>query len=112
MLTKKFLKGDSSTALEEIFDVDDKLVMKTRFYYNQKEEQFTPEETIIYSYNELGMLSKVQTKKGDLEGIKEYIYQYDNGETGNWIKQIITPANTYKTRKITYYEIVEEDMVE
>ena len=34
---------------------------------------------------------------------KEYIYQYDMAENGNWIKQIVIPDNTYTTRKITYY---------
>lgn len=105
LLTKKFLMGDPSTALEEIFDVEDKLVMKTIFYFDQKKKQFAPEEIITYSYNELGMISMVQMEKEGNEETKEYIYQFDNGESGNWIKQIITPDNTYKTRKIAYYEV-------
>ncbi len=50
------------------------------------------------------MLTALKTKTGKLERIKNYIYQYDNGEKGNWIKQIITPDNSYITRKITYYD--------
>ena len=108
VLTKKFLRGDPSTALEETFDLEGILVEKTIFYFNQKKKQFVPEETITYSYNTLGMISMEQIKKEGREETKEYIYQFDNGEDGNWIKQIITPDNTYKTRKITYYEVEEE----
>ena len=108
LLTKKFLRGDPSTALEETFDIEGKLVKKVLFYFDQKKTQFVPEETIIYSYNELGMISNMHIQKDEKEEEKEYIYQLDNGEEGNWIKQIITPDNTYKTRKISYYEVEEK----
>jgi hypothetical protein len=64
-------------------------------------------ELITYHYNDLGMLTEIKTKKGKTEAIKKFIYQYDNGDKGNWVKQIITPDNSYITRKITYYETVD-----
>jgi hypothetical protein len=53
------------------------------------------------------MLTEIKTKKGKTEAIKKFIYQYDNGDKGNWVKQIITPDNSYITRKIAYYETVD-----
>ena len=50
------------------------------------------------------MLIEEVATSGETVQRKAYIYQYDKEEEGNWIKQIITPDNTYKTRKITYYE--------
>ena len=109
VLTKKFLEGEPHTAMEEIFDSEGKLISKTKFVQDPKKRQFTPEEVIFYEYDERGMLIKSISKSGKLTDVKEFIYQFDNGEAGNWIKEIITPENAYVTRKITYYaeEITE-----
>lgn len=104
VLTKKFLEGEPHTAMEEIFDSEGKLISKTKFVQDPKKRQFTPEEVIFYEYDERGMLIKSISKSGKLTDVKEFIYQFDNGEAGNWIKEIITPENAYVTRKITYYE--------
>jgi len=104
VLTKKFLDGEPHTALEEIFTEEGSLIMETKFVQDIKKNQFVPEESISHEYDEKGMLIKSTTKKGKQTSVKEYIYQYDNGELGNWVKKIITPDNTYTTRKITYYE--------
>jgi hypothetical protein len=57
------------------------------------------------------MLVGEASKNGDEVMKKEYVYQYDREGEGNWIKQIVRPENTYKTRKITYYvpEVVEKE---
>ncbi|EAR00326.1 hypothetical protein [Maribacter sp. HTCC2170] len=107
-LTKKFLEGEPLSALEAIYNEDGKLVLETKFEQDPKKNQFAPHEIITYEYDEKGMLVKAESKSGNTVDVKEYIYQFDNGEEGNWIKEIITPANTYTTRKISYYE-VEED---
>ncbi len=104
VLTKKFLEGEPHTALEEIFNIQGKLILETRFIQDPKNKQFAPDEVIAYEYDDKGMLIKSVSKSGKITDVKEFIYQYDKGEKGNWIKEIITPENAYITRKITYYE--------
>ncbi|MCK0192118.1 hypothetical protein [Arenibacter sp. F20364] len=104
VLTKEFLEGQPQKALEQTYDSDNKLVSEKKFVYNEAQKTFVPTKSIIYSYNPQGMLTSLKTVKGKSVTVQEYIYQYDSHESGNWIKQIITPDNTYKTRKIKYYE--------
>jgi hypothetical protein len=103
-LTKNFLEGEPQTALEEIFDSTGKLIAETKFVQDPKKKQFAPNEVISYEYDERGMLIKSRSKSGKVADVKEFIYQFDKGEEGNWIKEIITPENSYTTRKIKYYE--------
>jgi len=104
VLTKKFLEGEPQTASEEVFDSEGKLIAETKFIQDPKKKQFALNEAISYEYNERGMLIKSISKSGQVTDVKEFIYQFDQGDEGNWIKEIITPDNTYTTRKITYYE--------
>lgn len=106
VLTKKFLDGLANSALEENFDGEDKLMSSTNFFRSLKTRKLTIEETRKFSYDEDGFRSKNNIQAGKIAEIKEYIYQFD--ENGNWIKEIITPDNAYKTRKIDYYEMAEE----
>ncbi len=108
VLTKKFLNGDPLTATEEIFDASGQLISTIHFRYDEKTQQFAPEQTTIFAYDGNGTLSRSVEKNGDSEKVKEYIYQYDDGENANWVKQIVTPDNTYTTRRIKYYEFQEE----
>ncbi len=48
----------------------------------------------------------MRSSESDVEGVKEYVYQFD--PQGNLIKEIVTPENLYTTRKISYYEVTEE----
>jgi hypothetical protein len=109
-LTKEFLEGNPSKAIEQIFSAKDKLVSENSFDFDTKTNAFFSKELKTFSYNTLGMLTEVKTQHGKLVGVKEYIYQYDHGEKGNWVKQIITPDNTFISRKIKYYEatVLEE----
>ncbi len=111
VLTKEFLNGDPNKALEQVYDSNDKLMSEIRFIYDTRKKQFTPQVTVAYSYDESGMLLEVKTKAKNRVVKKSYIYQYDGGEYGNWIKEIIIPENSYTTRKITYYEpeVIEEE---
>ncbi|APQ18536.1 hypothetical protein [Maribacter hydrothermalis] len=112
VLTKEFLKGEANYAFEEVFSSNGRLMAQQEFEYNTANEKFEPTVRTTYMYDENDMLvaeiakTKLETTK------KEYIYQYDQEGKGNWIKQIVTPDNTYTTRKITYYPketIVVED---
>ncbi|MFK7813855.1 MAG: hypothetical protein AB8B59_15275 [Maribacter sp.] len=106
VLTKKFLDGKSNSALEESFDGANRLIRSTKFYASPKTGKLTKEESVIYKYDEIGFISQKEIQTGNISETKEYIYQFDENE--NWIKEIITPDNSYKTRKISYYEIAEE----
>ena len=103
VLTKKFLNGEPNTAMEEIFDTHGKIKVRTNFVFDEKKGQFSPESIEKYTYDAAGILTKLETTVGETVEVKKYIHQFDNGETGNWVKQIITPDNAYTTRKITYY---------
>lgn len=103
VLTKEFLKGEANKAFEEVFNKKGELVAQQEFEYNTLEKTFVPTARTTYTYDKNGMLVEEISKNGDIVEKKGYIYQYDREGTGNWIKQIITPDNTYKTRKITYY---------
>ena len=60
-------------------------------------------------YGENGLLSKTTTTRGQAVSEQEYVHQLDGSEFQNWIKQIVTPKNTYITRKITYYATDNEE---
>ncbi len=106
VLTKKYLEGEPSSATEEVFDGRSRLMVRIKFFYNSDMKQFTKEEVVKYLYDESGVLLSSHSVMGELEEKKGYVYQLD--PNANWIKEIITPVNTYKTRKITYYETAEE----
>ncbi len=107
VLTKKFLNGEPNTAEEEIFNASDQLVSRTEFFFDLKAKQFSSESVTTFTYNAQDMLARTETKSGKVEEAKEYLYQFDNGDSGNWVKEIITPDNAYKTRKIAYHELPE-----
>ncbi len=103
-LTKEFLNGEPNKALEQVYDGENKMIAETKFVYDTEKKGFIQQEAIGYLYNDLGMLVEMKTKANKSEDLKKYIYQYDDGEMGNWIKQIVTPDNTYTTRRIVYYK--------
>ena len=105
-LTKDFLKGLPVKATEQIYDSENKLITQQNFSYDTSKKSFTADEKINFQYNENGMLIAKLTEKDENTAEQEYIYQYDNGDSGNWVKKIITPENAFTTRKITYYEEV------
>ncbi len=107
VLTKEFLKGEPDKALEQIFDSSNKLISEIKFMPTEQNKGFVPYEYINHSYNEFGMLAETKIKGTKAEETKKYLYQYD-GEHGNWIKQIVTPDNTYTTRRIMYYTTTEK----
>jgi len=104
VLTKEYLNGEENFAFEEIFSLEGRLMAKQEFEYNTKAKKFEPTTRTTYEYDENGMLVAEIAKRGAGIIKKEYIYQFDDSELGNWIKQIVTPDNTYTTRKITYYK--------
>jgi len=104
VLVKEFMGGVPTKAFEQVYNVKEKIINVTNFSFNEKAKQFVPNKVTNYSYNDIGLLAEENTTiDGKKEVLKNYIYQYDNGERGNWIKKIITPDNTFTSRKIEYY---------
>lgn len=103
VLTKDFLDGEPNKATEEVFGNDSSLLSKTIYRFDRKENQFAPELSKHFEYNDEGFLSKETTKRGNAVSVKEYIFQFDDSESKNWVKKIVTPDNSYVTRKIEYY---------
>jgi hypothetical protein len=103
VLTKEFVNGKPTAAVEKTFNGKDFLVAETLFTYDESTKKFVSGTTKKYLYNKAGALVEQCIKMGKTETVKKYIYQYDDAENGNWIKQIVTPDNAYTTRKIVYY---------
>lgn len=107
ILTKEYIDGEPNRATEEVFNPNGKLVTSEDFLYDVAEKEFISQEKRFYHYSD-GVLGKVVTKTVTTEAVEEYIFQFDNHQEKNWVKQIITPNNTYITRVITYYPEKEE----
>lgn len=103
--TKKFFEGKPSSAIEKTFTRDGKISSESKLSYNPNLEKFVNLSTVSHTYGPLGVVEKTVLKEGDNSETKEYLYQFD--PFGNWVKQIVTPTNTYKTRKIEYFETQE-----
>jgi YD repeat-containing protein len=109
ILTKEYIDGEPNTASEEVFNSAGKLVTSEEFLYDFTEKEFVSQKKRYYQYTD-GVLSKVIKKTINTESAEKYIFQFDNHKPSNWVKQIVTPGNTYTTRTITYYP--EEDLKE
>ena len=109
-LTKDFIDGEPNKACEKTVHDDGRLVSEEFFAYNVSEKEFQSERKLIYEYDAEGILEKVTTKTANAVAVKEFIFQFDSNPEKNWIKKIVTPDNTYSTRRIAYYkpEEIEE----
>jgi len=104
---EKYFDGALNTKSEEVYNADKKLISKADSLFDTSTEKWIPQEQISYTYGNDGVLAKTDTNRHNLLITKEYIYQFDGTENHNWVKEIITPDNTYKTRRIKYYEAPE-----
>lgn len=102
---EKYFEGVPNQKSQEIYDADKKLISKIDSLFDPSTEKWIPQENITYTYGENGILAKTETDRGNFIITKEYIYQFDGSENNNWVKEIITPDNTYKTRRIKYYVV-------
>lgn len=102
VLTKEYLDGEPNTAKEEVFNAEGLVVTAEDFLYDVNEKEFVSQKKWFYHYKE-GNLDKIVTKTVNTESVDEYIFQFDNHSPRNWVKQIVTPGNTYTTRVIKYY---------
>jgi len=101
---EKYFDGLQNTKSQEVYNADKKLISKVDSLFDTSTEKWIPQEQISYTYGENEILAKTETNRHNLIITKEYIYQFDGTANNNWVKEIITPDNTYTTRKIKYYE--------
>jgi len=110
ILTKEFLEGEPVKAVERQLTKDNRLLMEQRFEFDPIKKEFASQEILTYGYDDNQMLKTITTKTSNTEEVEQYIYQFDQAEPlNNWVKKIISPKNTYTTRRIEYYEAVVEE---
>src|SRR5690606_8134358 len=102
VLTKEYLDGQPNRAHEEVFNAKGKMISSEDFIYDAEGKEFVSRLKKYYHYKE-GILDRVVTKTLTTESVEHYIFQFDSHSPANWVKQIVTPHNTYTTRVITYY---------
>ncbi|MCB0373177.1 MAG: hypothetical protein KDD31_09235 [Muricauda sp.] len=102
VLTKEYVDGEPNTAVEEVFHPDGNLFTREEFLYDLGEKEFVSQKKLFHHYKD-GVLDKVTTKTLNTESVDEFIFQFDSHTPKNWVKQIVTPDNTYTTRVIKYY---------
>lgn len=107
-LVREYFKGAPQRAVEQTRDASGKLLIETRFTYDAARETFRKEESCEFTYNPEGLVGQQTTTSWTPTGKprvqeKAFLYQMDGRDPGNWIKKIVTPENTYITRKLTYY---------
>lgn len=105
VLTQKYLDGQVNSKTVQVFDSNGKLLSQTEELYDGSIEKWILQEDLKYSYAENGVLANVKSQQMGYTTTKEYIYQFDGTDANNWVKEIVTPNNTYKTRRIAYHEI-------
>src|SRR5690606_16085042 len=104
VLTKEYLDGQPNRAHEEVFDEKGLLISSEDFLYHMDERQFVSQKKSYYHYKD-GVLDRVVTKTLTTEAVERYIFQFDSNSPPNWVKQIVTPSNSYITRVIDYYPL-------
>ena len=109
VLTKFFLDGVPEKATEQILNSDGLLLSELDFAYRPSEKSFVPLTKKEFVYDAQEQLESVRSTLGDFTSRKEYLYQFDNSEEGNWVKKIITPENSYTTRIIEYYDPIRKE---
>lgn len=109
-LVKDYFQGIPQKALEQTRNAGDNLLEETRFVYDSVKSGFRKENIRTFTYTEDGFLDgekiSYMTREGRVSRVaeKKYLYQKDGKTPGNWIRKIITPENTFVSRRITYYD--------
>ncbi|MGJ8658619.1 hypothetical protein [Cellulophaga fucicola] len=113
VLTKEFIKGKPLKAEEVVTKENGSIVSKDYFTADAAETKFVFRKKEVYTYKKDNqVIDKITVKTAKKTYDVTYLHQFD-GENGNWIKQVISPDNTYITRKIQYYpeEVVTEETI-
>ncbi|MCX2719431.1 hypothetical protein [Lentiprolixibacter aurantiacus] len=108
VLTREYLGGVPNRAIEVVRDNEGFIRSSKEFFFDAEKEEFKLRQRKDFEYDAEGNPSKETILLGRAKSSKAYIHQLDGSEFRNWIKQIVTPDNTYKTRRITYFESEEK----
>lgn len=107
VLTKEFIDGEPDRAVEQLFDMNGKLISEELFSNDITKGGFVSQQKHLFEYNAEEVLQKEIIKQKNAVSEKEFIFQFDDNEKKNWVKKIVTPENSYITRKIEYYPSIE-----
>ena len=121
-LVKEYLRGSPVKAVESTLDEQGKLLREVTFAYDAEKKSFVPASTREVSYNDQGLPETETTtihaqgkggSKGERKEIRNYVYQMDGSGYGNWVRQVVTPENSFVVRQIAYYkppaEVAQKD---
>jgi hypothetical protein len=120
-LRKDYFQGIPQKAVEEVRDASGRIVEVANYTFDPSKEEFRMVNRHNYSYNEASLMSRetttyfrVESGKPKVNRVseKEFIYQTDGQTPANWIKKIVTPENSYTTRKIDYYQPLVEQQAD
>lgn len=112
-LVKEYLGGSPVKAVESTLDGQGKLLREVTFAYDQEKQSFIPEKTREVSYNDRGLPETETTtthatgkggSQSERKEIRNYVYQMDGSGHGNWVRQVVTPENTFVVRQIAYFK--------
>ena len=107
-LTREYLDGEPRRALEKTRDTRGLLLAETSYRYDPAKKEFIPEKATRYTYNDNGLLVQETTRTaggGDEQTqTRNFVYQMDGSDPGNWVRKVSTPDNTVVVRQITYYK--------
>ena len=113
ILQKEYFQGTPQKAIEETRDTINRVVAVSHYKFDLAKAEFQIEEVQKITYNDVGLPAGETTTyyapKSGAPAVnrvieKQFIYQTDGRTPENWIKKIVTPENSYTTRKISYYE--------
>lgn len=104
VITHEYINGEPSTRGKKISGPNGKLLFSSLSIFDGSTEQWILQKEQYFTYDDNGILSQCREKQRGLSSVKEFIYQFDGSNANNWVKEIITPDNTYKSRKIAYYK--------
>lgn len=102
--SKEYQDSIPLQATENIYNLQGQRLVENQFGFRKSDSSLVPVKKTIYQYGDQGLLSAVITQQGKSEKKVSYIYQLDGSSYHNWIREIITPANTYTSRKLTYFK--------
>ena len=105
VVSTQFAEGLEKNQKVEFFNSKKQLLESQDFYFVVQDSLRVPSlkwsETFLY--NPIGNPISQIIKKGVTSQSKKMLYQLDGSPYKNWIKKIITPDNTYTTRRIIYF---------
>ena len=103
VLTREYFNEEPYLATEERYSPSGTLLSKEQFLYDDTVNKYITEERHDYVYTEKDILKGEKITAQNTVTEKQYVFQYDNSSTSNWIRKIILPDNSYTSRVIEYY---------